>query len=72
MKLAYGPERVKNPLLSIVHNNIKSLRNKRDYIYAELNRFDIITISETWFSDNDKQENVQIYDWVDNYKYSSH
>ena len=55
-----GPTNNKSPLLSIVHNNIKSLRNKRDYIYAELNRFDIITISETWFSDNDKQENVQI------------
>ena len=37
--------------LSIVHNNICSLRGKADLVYAELNNFDIITISETWLYD---------------------
>ena len=46
-----GPQ-TKESTLSIVHNNICSLRNKIDLVYAELNKFDIITISETWFHES--------------------
>ena len=46
------------PSLSIVHNNIKSIRHKLDYVYAELNRFDIITISETWLKSSDLQDQI--------------
>ena len=34
--------------ISIVHNNICSLQNKRDNVEAELSNFDIIALSETW------------------------
>ena len=38
--------------LSVVHNNICSLRNKIDLVFTELHNFDIITISETWFHES--------------------
>ena len=46
--------------LTIVHNNIKSLRNKLDYVYAELNRFDIIIISETWLKSDIRQDDIML------------
>ena len=51
-----GPEN----LLSIVHNNINSLKNKAIYIEAELNNFDIITLSETWLYGNFPEERLKI------------
>ena len=48
------------PSLSIVHNNIKSLRNKLDNVYAELNRFEIITISETWLKSDIHQDEIML------------
>ena len=43
--------------LSIIHHNIKSLRNKIDLLTVESDHHDIITLSETWLTDaiqNDK------------------
>ena len=48
------------PTLSIVHNNIKSIRNKLDPVYVELNRFDIITLSETWLKSTIQQEEIRL------------
>ena len=46
-----NPGPTNDSTLSIVHNNICSLQNKADLVFAELHNFDIITISETWLYD---------------------
>ena len=46
--------------ISIVHNNIRSLQNKVPYIEAELTRFDIITLSETWLHESFPSEKLMI------------
>ena len=33
---------------------------KLDYVYAELNRFDIITISETWLNSDIRQDDIML------------
>ena len=54
-----GPIEIESKL-SVVHNNIRSLPNKTLFIEAELNSFDIITLSETWLHDNIPNENLHI------------
>ena len=49
-----------NSNLSIVHNNICSLEHKTLFIEAELSKFDIITLSETWLYDGISNENIHI------------
>ena len=44
--------------MSIIHNNIKSLRYKIDDLTVEAEHHDIITLSETWLDENDKNENL--------------
>ena len=51
-----GPEQV----ISIVHNNIRSLQNKAIYVEAELSMFDIIAISETWLYKDFPENKIQI------------
>ena len=46
--------------ISIVHNNICSLQNKRDYVEAELTNFDIIALSETWLYDSFPSDKLTI------------
>ena len=55
-----GPVNYK-PSLSIVHNNIKSIRNKLDPVYVELNKFDIITLSETWLKSTIQQDEIRLH-----------
>ena len=54
------PDPGPNQTLSIVHNNINSIQNKAIYIEAELNHFDIITLSETWLHGNFPKEKIKI------------
>ena len=49
-----------NSSMSIVHNNICSLEHKTLFIEAELNKFDIITISETWLYDGITNDKIHI------------
>ena len=51
-----GPEQV----ISIVHNNIRSLQNKAIYVEAELSMFDTIAISETWLYKDFPENKIQI------------
>ena len=44
--------------LLIMHVNSQSLRHKIDLVEAEYNKFDIITISETWLSQKDTNESI--------------
>lgn len=44
--------------LSIIHNNIKSLRYKIDYLSVEAKYHDIITLSETWLNKEIPNENL--------------
>ena len=53
-----GPQNSDN--ISIVHNNIGSLQNKVPFIEAELTRFDIITLSETWLYEGFPNEKLLI------------
>ena len=46
--------------LSGVHMNVRSLKNKIDLIQAESNQFDIITMSETWLSHTDHNDNIHL------------
>ena len=46
---------------SIVHNNICSLENKVHFIEAELNHFDIITLSETCLNSNCQNEKIELF-----------
>lgn len=46
---------------SIVHNNICSLQNKVHFIEAELNHFDIITLSETCLNSNCRNEKIDLF-----------
>lgn len=42
----------------VVHVNARSLSTKVDLFTAESHAFDIITVSETWLSDNDLNDNL--------------
>ena len=53
-----GPPAPEN--ISIVHNNICSLQNKVPFVEAELTRFDIITLSETWLYESFPKEKLII------------
>ena len=44
-----GPQRSKE--LSIIHLNVRSLRNKIDILDIDANEYDIITLSETWLTE---------------------
>ena len=46
--------------ISIVHNNICSLQNKRDNVEAELSNFDIIALSETWLYEEFPSDKISI------------
>ena len=46
--------------LRIIHLNARSIKNKIDVIEAEANRFDIITVSETWLSQIDMNTSVHL------------
>ena len=45
---------------SLVHYNVQSAINKMDIIANELSRFDIIALTETWFSANTDATEVSI------------
>ena len=42
--------------MSIVHDNIQSLTNKKDILETELSNFDVIRLTETWL--DQRTENV--------------
>ena len=44
--------------IAIVHYNVQSFLPKKDILYAELQEFDVIAISETWLSDNVNTEDI--------------
>lgn len=44
--------------LSVTHINTQSIRNKLDLIQAECVNFDIITVSETWLRDSDRDDSI--------------
>ena len=44
--------------ISIVHYNVQSFLQKKDILYAELQQFDVIAISETWLSNNVSTEDI--------------
>ena len=46
--------------LSVIHNNIKSLRYKIDYLSVEAKDHDIITLSETWLNKDIPNEDLII------------
>ena len=46
--------------IKIVHNNVSSLQNKACIIEAELNNFDIITVSETWLYKNFPSDKIRL------------
>ena len=46
--------------LCVVYVNARSLRNKLDLFEAESEHFDIITISETWLSENDNNNELHL------------
>ena len=46
--------------LSVIHNNIKSLRYKIDYLSVEAKDHDIITLSETWLNKDILNEDLII------------
>ena len=46
--------------LCIIHLNARSIKNKIDLIEAEANQFDIITVSETWFSQIDMNTSIHL------------
>ena len=46
--------------ISIVHNNICSLQQKRDNVEAELSNFDIIALSETWLYEDFPSDKLSI------------
>ena len=54
-----GPTEIYSKM-SIVHNNICSLEHKTLFIEAELNKFDIITLSETWLYDGISNDKIHI------------
>ena len=58
IELNPGPASSQN--LSVVHINARSLKNKIDLIQAESNQFDIITMSETWLSHTDHNDNIHL------------
>ena len=55
-----GPQNLETKTISIVHNNICSLQNKVPYVEAELTRFDIITLSETWLYESFPSDKLNI------------
>ena len=46
--------------LSIIHVNVRSLRNKSDILARDATNHDIITISETWLSDRVDNDEISI------------
>ena len=46
--------------LNIVHLNIQSLYPKRDILEVEMQYYDIVVLTETWFSPNKKTEDIMI------------
>ena len=56
-----GPTlQVNNTNISIVHNNICSLQNKRNIVEAELTSFDIIALTETWLYNDFPSDRIAI------------
>ena len=51
--------------LSVIHINTRSLRNKVDYLEAEVNQFDIITLSETWLTKDDLNADIKLHQFQD-------
>ena len=47
--------------LSIVHNNICSIEHKTIFVEAVLNKFDIITLSETWLHEGIANESILLH-----------
>ena len=60
IQLNPGPQNISFSGLSICHLNAHSIRNKTLNIQSELSCFDIITVSETWLSDNISNDNIII------------
>ena len=46
--------------IKIVHSNVASLQNKACILEAELNHFDIITVSETWLYHDFPSERIRL------------
>ena len=46
--------------LCVIHINVQSLKHKIDLIEAESSAFDIITISESWLSQNDNNNSIRL------------
>lgn len=55
-----GPVLDREQGISIVHINVRSLKNKIFHLQAELGRFDIITVSETWLSTDVDNEDINL------------
>jgi len=53
-----GPSTTRGDGISIVHVNARSLQYKTLFLEAELGKFDIITVSETWLSDKVDQDSI--------------
>ena len=46
--------------ISMIHANVKSLRNKIDQVSVEATNHDIVTISETWLNKSISNENIKL------------
>ena len=55
-----GPVRTVDSNICIVHVNTASLRNKIDLLEAECHKYDIITISETWLTNQDNNQSIAL------------
>ena len=56
-----GPSDRMKSSLSFCHANIRSLKNKLEYIKCDLaDNYDVITLSETWLTREDKSETFSI------------
>ena len=59
IKLNPGPQyQAPSRELTLLHLNVGSLRYKLDAVETETNTCDIVTVSETWLDDGDKNENL--------------
>ena len=47
-----------NSIITAMHLNINSLRNKTSILEAEASKYDIITISETWLNENINNDSI--------------
>ena len=50
----------KSAELSVVHLNVRSIRNKLDVLAHEIKDYDIVTLSETWLSDSTSDDSLLI------------